>query len=490
MTMTDIPEVALPSGAMLIGDAWVSGASDTTREHLNPATGRPLGSFTMGTPADIDAAVDAATAAFPAWAAMAPPVRRDILLNLARLLSEHDVELGTMRTLELGAPLKRKRGRSMAAEYVSYYAGWVDKIEGSTVPLGPNAVDYTRPEPYGVVAVIIPWNGPVVSAAMKVAPALAAGNCVVLKPSELGPISALRFGELCLEAGIPPGVVNIVPGGADAGDRLVRHPGVAKISFTGGGATAQRIMVAAAERLKPLTLELGGKSALLIFADGNVDKAVQIGVTTGLVNLSGQGCVLPTRMLVQDSIFDEVESRVAGIVGALKPGDPFDPTTTFGPVINEAAADRILGVIGKARADSAGRLLAGGSRMGGALAAGFYVEPTVFSDVDNASSLAQEEVFGPVLSLVRFSDEADGIAKANDTKFGLGGFVFTRDISRGHRVAAGLEAGSIGINGFPPMPPGAPFGGVKQSGYGREGGPAGLWEFLQLKNVYVELDAG
>ena len=473
---------------MLIGDTWVAGDDAARRDHLNPATGKPLGSFALGSPTDIDAAVAAAHAAFPAWRDVAPVVRRDLLMELARLLAAHDVELGTLRTLELGAPLKRKRGRSMAAEYVTYYAGWVDKLEGSTVPLGPGALDYTRPEPYGVVAVIIPWNGPVVSAAMKVAPALAAGNCVVLKPSELAPLSALRFGELCLEAGIPPGVVNVVPGGPEAGDRLVRHPGIGKISFTGGGATATRIMAAAAIRLTPLTLELGGKSALLIFDDANIDKAVQIGVTTGLINLSGQGCVLPTRMLVHDSIYDEVEQRVLAIVHSLRAGDPFDPATTFGPVINAAAVERILGVIDRARADGAGRIIAGGARIGGDLADGFYIEPTVFSDVDNQSSLAQDEVFGPVLSLVRFHDEAHGVGIANDSKYGLGGFVFTRNLDRAHRVAAALQAGSIGINGFPPMPPGAPFGGVKQSGFGREGAAAGLWEFLQLKNVYVELD--
>jgi aldehyde dehydrogenase (NAD+) len=484
----DVTDVSVPSGAMLIGDAWVAGDDAARRDHLNPATGKRLGSFALGSPAHIDDAVAAAAAAFPAWRDLAPVVRRDLLLELARLLAAHDVELGTLRTLELGAPLKRKRGRSMAAEYVSYYAGWVDKLEGSTVPLGPGALDYTRPEPYGVVAVIIPWNGPVVSAAMKVAPALAAGNCVVLKPSELAPLSALRFGELCLEAGIPPGVVNVVPGGPDAGDHLVRHPRIGKISFTGGGATATKIMAAAASRLTPLTLELGGKSALMIFDDANLDKAVQIGVTTGLINLSVQGCVLPTRMLVHDSIYDEVEQRVLAIVHALRPGDPFDPETTFGPVINAAAAQRILGVIDRARADGAGRIVAGGARIGGDLADGFYIEPTVFSDVDNQSSLAQDEVFGPVLSLVRFRDEAQGVAIANDTRYGLGGFVFTRNIDRAHRVAANLEAGSIGINGFPPMPPGAPFGGVKQSGFGREGAAAGLWEFLQLKNVYVELD--
>ncbi len=480
-------DVSIPTGALLIGDQWVDSPAAARRDHINPATGTPLGSFVMGDTAAVDAAVDAARDAFPAWRDLPPAPRRDLLVEVARLVQEHDVELGTLRTLELGAPLKRKRGRSMAAEYVAYYAGWVDKLEGRTVPLGPSALDYTRPEPYGVVAVIIPWNGPVVSAGMKVAPAIAAGNCVVLKPSELGPLSALRFGELCLEAGIPPGVVNVVPGGADAGDHLVRHPGVAKISFTGGIATARRIMAAAAERLTPVILELGGKSANVVFADADLDRAVQIGVTTGLMSLSGQGCVLPTRMLVEDGVYDEVQRRVEAFVAAIRVGDPFDPATTMGPVIDAAACERILGTIDRARQEDAGQLVAGGHRLGGDLAAGYFIEPTVFGDVDNASSLAQEEVFGPVLSLIRFSDEAHAIEMANDTRYGLGGLVFTQDIDRAHRVAAGLEAGYVGINGFPPMPPGAPFGGVKQSGFGREGGEAGIREFLHEKNIYVEL---
>jgi aldehyde dehydrogenase (NAD+) len=479
-------DVAVPSGALLIGGERVDGPGLAWRHHVNPATGRPLGSFVMADEAAVDAAVGAARQAFPAWRDVPPAPRRDLLLELARLVQEHDAEFGTLRTLELGAPLKRKRGRSMAAEYIAYYAGWVDKLEGRTVPVGPAALDYTLPEPYGVVAVIIPWNGPVVSAGMKVAPAIAAGNCVVLKPSELGPLSALRFGELCLEAGIPPGVVNVVPGGPAAGERLVRHPDVAKVSFTGGLLTARRIMAAVAERLTPVVMELGGKSANIVFADADLDRAVSIGVATGLVNLSGQGCVLPTRLLVQDTVYADVERRVADMVAAVRVGDPFDPAITMGPVIDAAACDRILGVIDRARHE-AGRLLTGGHRIEGELAGGYFIEPTVFTEVDNASALAQDEVFGPVLSLIRFSDDDEAVALANDTRYGLGGFVFTRNLERGHRVAAGLDAGYVGVNGFPPMPPGAPFGGVKQSGFGREGGEAGIREFVQEKNVYVDL---
>ncbi len=487
MTIIDGIDVLIPAGGLLIGDQWVHESSRERREHVNPATGQPLASFVMGGPAEVDAAVQAARAAFPAWRDVAPADRRDIISEIARLLQHHDPELGLLRTLELGAPRKRRRGRSMAAEYFSYYAGWPDKLEGRVIPTGSNALDFTRPEPYGVIAVIIPWNGPIVAAGMKVAPALAAGNCVVLKPSEFGPLAALRFAEICQEAGLPAGVLNVVTGDGEAGAPLVRHPGVDKISFTGGIATAKRIMAAAAEQLTPLTLELGGKSAAIVFPDANLELAAQVGVMTSIGSLSGQGCVLPTRILVADPVYDQMQQLVLSAVSKLGVGDPFADGIQVGPVINSAACERILGVIDQARGARAGKLLVGGYREGGALADGYYVAPTVFGDVDNSSSLAQDEVFGPVLCLERFSDDADAVALANDTKYGLGGIVFTRDLGRAHRVAAALDAGFIGINAFPPMPPNAPFGGVKQSGFGREGGEAGIQEFLRLKNVYADV---
>lgn len=487
MTTIDGIELRLPAGGLLIGQEWVEPPSRGRREHINPATGTPLASFVMAGPDEVDAAVHAARAAFPGWRDLAPVERRDIISRIAQLLQDHDPELGLLRTLELGAPRKRKRGRSMAAEYFAYYAGWPDKLEGRLVPTGPGALDYTRPEPYGVIAVIIPWNGPTVAAGMKVAPALAAGNCVVLKPSEFGPLAALRFAEICLEAGLPPGVLNVVTGDGEAGDALVRHPGVDKISFTGGIATARRIMAAAADHLTPLTLELGGKSAAIVFADADLEAAAQIGVMTSIGSLSGQGCVLPTRMLVEDSVYDHMQDLVVDAVSAMPVGDPFTDGVQVGPVINAAACERILGMIDRARSESAGELLVGGYREGGELAAGFFVAPTVFGEVDNASSIAQDEVFGPVLCLERFSDTAEAVALANNTRYGLGGIVFTRDFGRAHQVAAGLDAGFVGINAFPPMPPNAPFGGVKQSGFGREGGEAGIQEFLRIKNVYADL---
>lgn len=488
MTVVDGLELRLPSGHMLIGGEWVATSSDGERTHLNPATGQPLSSFVMAGTAEIDAAVASARTAFPAWRDLDPLTRRDILGEIARLLQVYDAELGLLRTFELGAPLKRRRGRSMAGEYFAYFAGWVDKIEGRLPPVGPHALDYTRPEPYGVVAVIIPWNGPTVAAGMKVAPALAAGNCVVLKPSELGPLAALRFAEICEEAGLPPGVLNVVPGSPEAGAALVQHPGIDKISFTGGVSTARRIMAAAADRLTPLTLELGGKSANIVFADADLDAAVQVGVMSSMASLSGQGCVLPTRMLVADEVYDDVEARVIAATSALHVGDPLAPGTQIGPVIDANACERILRTIGEAQTDNAGRLLVGGHRVSGDLADGFFVEPTVFGDVDNASRLAQEEIFGPVLCLERFHSDDEALALANDSPYGLGGLVFTRDLSRAHQVAAALDTGYIGINGFPPMPANAPFGGVKASGFGREGGEAGLAEYLRTKNVYVVLD--
>lgn len=478
----------LPSGDLLIAGTWVPAASGARREQLDPSSARPLASVAMGGPQDIDAAIAAADEASAAWRAWPASRRRDVLLEVARLIDAHDHELAVLRSLETGAPMKRKRGQSLAAEWTRYYAGWVDKIEGTTAaPYGAPALSYTVPEPYGVIAVLTPWNGGMVSAAMKVVPALAAGNTVVLKPSELAALGPLRFAELCLQAGLPPGVLNVVTGGPDAGAALVGDPRIGKISFTGGGATARRIVEASARTLTPVVLELGGKSAQLVFPDADLDLAAMTAVQASLANISGQGCVLPTRLLVHDEVYDRVAAAVATAAGAIRIGRPFDDGVAMGPVIDAANCERILGVIDRARSTDAGVLLTGGERVGGELADGYFVAPTVFGDVDPHSDLAQHEVFGPVLAMMRFSDEAEAVALANSTPYGLGGLVYTRDIDRAHRVAHRLRSGYIGINAFPPMPPNAPFGGVKQSGYGREGGREGLFEFLQTKNVFVGL---
>ena len=478
----------VPTGDLLIDGQWLPAASGERREQLDPSTGRPLASIAIGGPTDIDQAIASSAAAFPAWSNWPAQRRRDVLLELARLIDVHEAELAVLRSLETGAPLKRKRGSSLAAEWTRYYAGWVDKIQGSTAaPYSAPSVSYTVPEPYGVIAVLTPWNGGMVSAAMKVAPALAAGNTVVLKPADLAALGPLRFAELCLQAGIPPGVLNVVPGGPAAGAALVSDRRIGKISFTGGGATARRIMAAAADTLTPVVLELGGKSADLVFPDADIDVAAATAVQASLANIAGQGCVLPTRLLAHEAVYDQVADTVATMASAIRVGRPFDDGVQMGPVIDATNCDRILGVIARARASGAGELLTGGDRLDGDLADGFFVAPTVFGSVDNASELAQHEIFGPVLSLVRFADEDEAVELANGTDYGLGGLVYTRDIDRAHRVAKRLQAGYIGINAFPPMPPNAPFGGVKQSGFGREGGRDGLMEFLQVKNIYIGL---
>ena len=479
---------AVPSGDLLVGGDRVRETSAGSREQLDPSTGRRLATVALAGPDEIDDAVRAARDARDDWLGLSPAQRRDVILRFAQLLDDCHEELSILRSLELGAPLKRKRGANMAVEYMRYFAGWVDKIEGRTIPVYPGrSLDYTVPEPYGTVAAITPWNGGVVSAAMKAIPALVAGNTVVVKPAELAVLSLLRFGELGLAAGLPPGALNIVPGAVAAGQALVTHPGVDKISFTGGTATAREVLRGAATNLTPVILELGGKSACIVFADADLDAAVATTVGLALAGMSGQGCVLPTRLVVQDPVYAEVEQRVVAAASSLVVGRPFDEGVQAGPVITEAACQRIVGTVEAAASRGDGRLLAGGRRLGGDLAEGFFVEPTVFGEVDNSSPIAREEIFGPVLSLVRFGDEAEALGIANDSPYGLGGLVFTRDVARAHRMADRLQVGSVGINAFAPMPPSAPFGGVKQSGFGREGGLAGVEEFLRPKNVYVDL---
>jgi aldehyde dehydrogenase (NAD+) len=320
----------------------------------------------------------------------------------------------------------------------------------------------------------------------KAVPALAAGNTVVAKPPELAPFGAYLFAELALEAGLPPGVLNVVAGGAEAGEALVRHPGVDKISFTGGGTVARRVMTLAAETLKPVALELGGKSANILFPDADLDVAVPMAAMLGVQLLSGQGCALPTRLYVHDTIYDEVVARLVPFAETFRVGDPLDRRTQMGPVITEAAVDRILGMISRA-VDGGATLHTGGTRLGGDLAGGYFLAPTVLGDVEHGSEIAREEVFGPVLSILRFSDEAEVIAKANDSRYGLAAYVHTRDLGRAHRMAHAIDAGSISINGMSGMSPTTPFGGYKQSGFGREGGRAGIEEWLHAKNVFIGL---
>jgi aldehyde dehydrogenase (NAD+) len=479
--------VELPAGLFIDGELIRSGTAGE-QPHVNPATGRVQQTFPLAGTDQVDAAVAAARAAFAGWRAWAPARRRDVLQELARLIRRDAEELVVINALETGTPVSQQRPRlpDIAARF-DYYAGWIDKLYGDTIPLSPGkAVDFTLLEPAGVVAKVLTWNTPLGGIGIGVAPALAAGCTVVIKPSELAPFAAVRFGQLCREAGIPDGVVNVVPGGPDAGEALVRHPDVDKISFTGGPAAAALIQRAAADSLTPLVLELGGKSANVVFPDADLDRLCTFAAI--LTSINGQGCTLPTRLLVHEEIYDEAVGRVVSALATVRVGDPLDDTTGMGPVISEAACARILGMIDRARTGGSGTLLLGGERLGGELAEGYFLPVTVFGDVAPASEIAQSEVFGPVLAITRFATEDEAVALANGTRYGLAAYVHTRDISRALRLASALTAGNIGINGAgAPAGYAAPFGGVKDSGYGREGGRDGIMEFLTTKNVAIAL---
>lgn len=477
----------LPAVSSLIGGEHYSGASAGTFDHINPATGQTQASIPLSGADCVDAAVAAARAAAPAWRDTPGPRRREILEKLAELILRDGEELATISTLENGATMGFGATRfvSMAADWTRYYAGWADKLDGLVVDTHRDEpLVYTIPEPFGVVGIIITWNAPLLSLAMKIPPALAAGNTVVLKPAEFTPFTSLRFLELAKEAGLPDGVLNLVIGGPETGAAISAHPGINKISFTGGPATATRIMQSAANNLVPVLFELGGKGANLVFDDANLAEAIPFSATFALVN-TGQGCALPTRLLVQRGVYDAVVEGVTDVVRQYITGDPLEPTTFAGPLVNEAALHRVSGIIDKAKAENAGRLVLGGGRPGGELSDGYFVESTIFADVDPDSSLAQNEVFGPVLSIIPFDTEEQAVEIANGTAYGLTNYVQTSNMRRARRLARDLRSGTIGINGTGNMHVGAPFGGVGISGFGREGGREGVMEFVSTKTVLV-----
>ena len=478
-----VPEVHLH-----IGDERRTTGRGGEHTHVYPATGEVQGPVPLAGVDDIDDAVQAAHAAFETWRAWTPWQRRDVLVRFADLLDAAKDELARLSVLDNGMTYGIAHFTATSVvDYARYYAGWADKIEGrvTSSPAQGRELAYTTPEPYGVVGIIITWNGPLVSVGMKVMPALAAGNTVVVKPSELTPYAMEHFMDLVREAGIPPGVVNVLPGTAEAGEALVRHPLVQKVSFTGGPTAARQILAGCAETLKPAVLELGGKSASLVFPDADLDAVAFIATASVHQTLAGQGCALATRLVVHDSVYDELAEKVVAFTRDITLGDPFDPATGMGPVVSRAAQERIIGMIERAQADG-GQAARRRGRPRRPLADGFYVEPTVFGDVDPASELGQVEVFGPVLSLMRFETEEEALQIANGTSYGLASYLWTNDVARINRLVPRLEAGGVYVNGASPVTGcELPFGGVGISGFGREGGLEGLLEFVRTKAVAI-----
>lgn len=485
MSVRDEARTKLPEPALIIGGEHLTQASGGVLSRIDPTTGDVLGEFPVAGRAEVDAAARTAAAAARDWRRMPADQRREVLWRVGELIRRDIDDLRVICALETGTPVSASP-LEMAIDNFQYYAGYCDKFAGELISSYPSrALDYVQYVPYGVVAALVTWNGPIINASMKIAAALAAGNCVLIKSPERGPFALMRLVDILHEAGVPAGVVNLLSGDATTAEHIIRHDLVRKVSFTGGPPVARKVMATAAESLTPVVLELGGKSANIIFDDADLTAATTMATMMGAVMAAGQGCLFPTRLLVQETVYDEVVDRVKAITETPAIGDPLDPSVMMGPVIDEAAVARILAVIGDARGSA--RLVAGGERLGGGLENGCFLRPTVFADVDNTSALAQTEVFGPVLAITPFTDEKDAIEKANDSDYGLAAYLHTRDVMRAHSVAEELDAGTVSINAFPPLNASAPFGGTKNSGFGREGGRAGIEEFVHHKNVYLPL---
>lgn len=479
---------ALPRQANWIGGAYRPDPTAETFVTRNPATGQGLAVVEIAGAEALDAAVAAARAGQKLWARMTGMERGRILRRVADLLRARNDELAVLETQDTGKPIQETSVVDVisGADCIEYFAGLAGGMTGESVDLGPHAMGYTRREPLGIVAGIGAWNYPIQIACWKAAPALACGNAMIFKPSELTPLSAFKLAEIMTEAGVPDGVFCVLAGDGRLGALLTRHPAIAKVSLTGSVPTGKRIMAAAAETLKHVTLELGGKSPLIVFEDADLDSAVG-GAMLGNFYSAGEVCSNGTRVFVHRSVKDEFVAKLLERAGRIRIGDPMDPGTQMGALISEAHMQKVLGAIERGKAEGA-RLLCGGNRITeGACAAGNFVAPTVFDASGDDLSIARDEIFGPVLTILTFETEEEVIVRANDTEFGLAAGIFTRDLTRAHRVIAELQAGTCWINTYNITPIELPFGGTKQSGLGRENSRAALDHYSQIKSVYVAL---
>ncbi|SDJ55400.1 aldehyde dehydrogenase (acceptor) [Variovorax sp. OV700] len=475
---------------LFIDGRFVDAESGETLATLNPHDNSTIADVALAGKADVDKAVAAATRAFPAWSRMAAADRGRILLRLADLIEANAEDLARLESLDTGHPVRDSRALDVprTAACFRYFGGMADKFQGETIPVEAGFLNYTLREPVGVVGQIVPWNFPLMFTSWKMAPALAAGNCIVMKPAEITPLTSLRIAELMQEAGLPDGVVNMVPGiGSVVGQYIAEHPGIAKVAFTGSTATGRRVVQASAGNLKKVQLELGGKGPNIVFEDAFLPAAIN-GSAWAIFHNQGQACIAGSRLVLHEKIADAFLDKFIPLAQSIRLGNPLDPATEMGPLTSAQHSERVLAYVDVATAQG-GELLAGGKAPGGDLARGCYVEPTIVRARSYRDRVAQEEVFGPFVTVLTFKDDAQALEIANGTEYGLGSGLWTSNLQRAHKMAHDLHAGMVWINSYKRVNPGSPFGGVGQSGYGREMGFDAMREYTQVKSVWVNVDA-
>jgi acyl-CoA reductase-like NAD-dependent aldehyde dehydrogenase len=476
---------------LFIGGKFVDASNGETFKSVNPHDNSTIADVAMAGKADVDKAVAAAKAAFPLWSRMSASDRGRILLRLADKIEANLEELARLESLDTGHPLRDSRALDVprTALCFRYFGGMADKLEGSVIPVETGFLNYILREPLGVVGQIVPWNFPLMFTSWKLGPALAAGNCVVMKPAEITPLTSLKMAELMAEAGMPEGVVNMVPGlGAVAGQYIAEHPQIAKVAFTGSTATGRRIVQASAGNLKKIQLELGGKGANIVFDDANIAAAVN-GSAWAIFHNQGQACIAGSRLVLHERIADDFLEKFTALAKSIRLGDPLDPTTEMGPLTSMRHRDRVLEYVAVAREQGGEVLLGGKPPASPLLSKGFYIEPTVVRVKSGSDRVAQEEVFGPFVTVETFANDEQAIGIANGTDYGLGGGLWTRDLARAHKIAREMKSGMVWINCYKRVHPGSPFGGVGASGYGRDMGFESVREYTQVKSVWVNVDA-